>query len=84
LLFQPSAYGPGWLLLRFPFNWIFVGLQLFFYALAWFGRGRKLKGWMGKIIYIPSFLFNSNTAALQGLLRYLTSRQTVVWKKAAR
>ncbi len=79
-----SSEGLGWLLLSPPYNWIFFSAQIVFYALAWSGKKKGLKGLLAKVLYVPSFLVNSNVAALQGLFRYLTSRQTVIWKKASR
>ena len=72
---------PAWLFLSFPYNWIVLVVQIIFYFLAWLGRKRKFPGMIGKFIYVPSFLVNSNVAALQGLYRFATSNQTVMWKK---
>ncbi|NWF65644.1 MAG: glycosyltransferase family 2 protein [Chloroflexi bacterium] len=79
-----EAFAFAWLFLYQPFNYVFLVLQMLFYSLAWFGRSFKSRGFVGKLIYIPVFLVNSNLAALQGLFRYLTSRQSVMWKKVAR
>lgn len=59
-------------------------LQVFFYLLA--GLGERLKHWgrLGRWLYLPAFLVNSNLAALSGLLRFLTRRQTAVWERARR
>ncbi len=69
-LLSPSA---GWTILLL--------LQLAFYGLAWLG-GR----WEGgsKLLYLPTFLVNSNLAALIGLQRYLTRRQTTLWQRVQR
>lgn len=75
---------PAWLALNHPYNWIAMILQLCFYLAAGFGTRYKLHGWLGKILYLPTFLVNSNLAALLGLYRFLTSKQTVVWNKVAR
>jgi cellulose synthase/poly-beta-1,6-N-acetylglucosamine synthase-like glycosyltransferase len=83
-LFGIQNASPGWLFLSFPYNWVFLGLQTVFYLLAWLGGKRKLPGMIGKLGYVPSFLVNSNVAALQGLYRFLTSNQTVMWKKVER
>jgi hypothetical protein len=84
------ATGGGWLGLAFPFNRVFLALQAGFYLLAWVGNhfaaestsrfGKRL----GKILYLPSFLVNSNLAALLGLIRYLTGKQVAVWQRVAR
>lgn len=80
---QPSGT-LGWAFLSHPFNWVSLSLQILFYLLAWVGRKRKFKGFIGLAVYIPAFLVNSNLAALQGLFRYMTTGQSVMWKKAAR
>jgi poly-beta-1,6-N-acetyl-D-glucosamine synthase len=74
----------SWLYLGYPHNWLFFWMQIAFYAVALFGRSIKLKGFMGKIFYVPVFLLNSNLAALDGLRRYFKSSQTVMWKRVAR
>ena len=84
LFFPSDRLHQGWLFLLYPYNWIFFVAQLVFYSLAWIGRKRKFSGLVGKLLYVPSFLVNSNIAALQGLYRFLTSNQTVLWKKAER
>ena len=72
---------PAWLALNPPYGLLFFTLQLVFYSLALLGQRHKQKGPLGKILYLPTFLFNSNLAALFGLYRYMSNRQTVMWKK---
>ncbi len=79
-----NSGGAAWLVLAFPYNWIFFAVQGMFYLLAFVGGKRRLSGVPGKLLYLPAFLINSNVAALRGLAGYLTHRQTVVWKKALR
>jgi cellulose synthase/poly-beta-1,6-N-acetylglucosamine synthase-like glycosyltransferase len=67
-----------------PYHWIILGLQVIFYFAAWLGKHLKVKGILGKLLYLPTFLFNSNYAALLGLVGYLTGRNSVVWQKAPR
>ena len=67
-----------------PYHWLIFILQLLFYFMAWLGRRITLKGYLGKLLYLPTFLVNSNYAALLGLLDYLTGKSTVIWKKADR
>jgi len=67
-----------------PYHWLIFILQLLFYFLAWLGRRITIKGYLGKLLYLPTFLVNSNYAALLGLLDYLTGKSTTIWKKAAR
>lgn len=76
--------GPDWLVLATPFNWMFLLLQGLFYIAAGLGLKFKFTGLLGKAMYLPTFLVNSNMAALKGLYRYLTSTQSVVWKKVTR
>ena len=76
--------GPDWLVLAEPFRGLLLLIQLTFYLLAWIGSRFKFRGFVGKALYLPTFLVNSNAAALSGFYRYLTSKQTVVWKKTAR
>jgi biofilm PGA synthesis N-glycosyltransferase PgaC len=75
---------PAWLSLALPYGWVFLGLQAGFYLLALLGKRLRMSGLFGKLLYIPTFLVNSNYAALLGLFRYLTGRQTALWEKAAR
>lgn len=62
---------------------IFLGLQLFFYLLAILGRYFK-GGLLGKILYLPTFLVNSNWAALKGFWRFISRRQTTLWERVQR
>ncbi len=70
--------------LAHPFNWIMLALQGLFYSLALTGNRIKHKQAIGRLLYLPTFLFNSNIAAIIGLWRYLSKRQTPVWKRAER
>jgi poly-beta-1,6-N-acetyl-D-glucosamine synthase len=76
--------GPDWLILADPYDRIFLFLQILFYGIALMGTKVKLRGMLGKLMYLPTFLVNSNMAALRGFYRYVSSNQTVVWKKAGR
>jgi hypothetical protein len=75
---------PEWLFLGYPYNIIFMVLQVLFYFTAWLGMQIKPQGPIAKILYVPTFLLNSNYAALRGLIRYLNRKQTAVWTKVAR
>jgi hypothetical protein len=75
---------PPWLTLAYPYGMLFLILQVCFYALALAGKALKPGGLLGKLLYLPTFLVNSNLAAIAGFRRYFTGRQTVLWKKAAR
>lgn len=80
---HPSGSYPL-LYLSLPYHWPIFILQLLFYLLAWLGRRVSPKSSLGKLLYLPTFLVNSNYAALLGLLDYLTGKSTVIWKKAPR
>lgn len=55
--------------------------QMILYGLAWLGnRG----GVNGRLTYLPTFLVNSNRAALHGLYQFLTRQQTNQWQRVAR
>jgi hypothetical protein len=66
-----------------PFNWLLLIGQMTFYSAAWLGRQER-PGKLGKLLYIPYFLVNSNLAALIGLYRYLTGQQTTLWQRVRR
>lgn len=66
------------------FYGILLGLQIGFYLLAALGQWRQWGSLMGKMLYLPTFLVNSNWAALVGLARFLTKRQTTLWQRAQR
>jgi cellulose synthase/poly-beta-1,6-N-acetylglucosamine synthase-like glycosyltransferase len=81
----PPPAGPLRLLrLAPPYNWGLLTLQGLFYLAAWFGSAFKPGGMIGKALYLPTFLVNSNMAAVIGLYRHLTGRQTVLWERVAR
>jgi cellulose synthase/poly-beta-1,6-N-acetylglucosamine synthase-like glycosyltransferase len=63
---------------------VLLGLQVLFYLLAVLGQWRPGDGLIGKLLYLPAFLISSNWAALVGLIRFLTKRQTTLWQRAQR
>ncbi len=67
-----------------PWNLLFLGIQLAFYLLALVGN--LLPGINKKIpaLYLPTFLVNSNLAALLGLIRFTFGGQSTLWIKARR
>ncbi len=73
------------LFLANPYNWILFSLQGLFYLIALGGNFfEKYKvGWL-RVLYVPVFLLNSNWAALRGLYRYLSGKQTTHWVKTSR
>lgn len=85
VLFPPSVKGL-WILSQ-PYNLIFLGLQILFYVLAWIGRKTGNRGEQSKLIrlfYIPTFLTNSNYAALIGFFRFLRGSQSHMWDRIQR
>jgi hypothetical protein len=67
-----------------PFNWLLLLLQVLFYGLAYVGNRTERSGVVGKILYLPTFLVNSNIAALIGLYRFLKRSQTTNWQRVKR
>ena len=67
-----------------PYPIIFLSLQCAFYLLAWIGNRLKGKRLIGKLLYIPTFLVNSNLSALRGLIAFLAGGQTVLWQRVGR
>ncbi len=56
--------------------------QVVFYAMA--AAGRRLEPVLGRLGYVPRFLVDSNIAALRGLFRHVTGRQSAIWAQADR
>jgi len=69
----------SWLPAFSPY-WLFFLLQCSFYLLALLGNWIPLP----KVLYLPTFLVNSNMAALLGFFRFVMRRQTALWKRAQR
>lgn len=63
---------------------ILLATQTIFYLTAIVGNQVALPGKLGKICYLPTFLVNSNWAALLGLLRYVRGAQSVQWQRVRR
>jgi cellulose synthase/poly-beta-1,6-N-acetylglucosamine synthase-like glycosyltransferase len=73
------------LALAWPFALSLFGLQLVFYGMAvWGERMTQLNKSLPVWLYLPTFLVNSNWAALKGLVQFVRGRQTAIWKKARR
>lgn len=85
-----GAWRPSWVptraLFKFkrPFAMTLLLLQVIFYSLAWVGQNVKKKGVVGILLYLPTFMVNSNTAALIGLYRFLTGKQSTLWDRVQR
>jgi cellulose synthase/poly-beta-1,6-N-acetylglucosamine synthase-like glycosyltransferase len=84
VLFPGRSGRQGILVLDPPYNWALLSLQLFFYLLALVAPRMKNMGLVGKILYLPTFFINSNYAALMGLFRFLTGKQSVLWERVSR
>ena len=67
-----------------PFNWIFLLAQIAFYFLAMLGNHSNKGGKLKKLLYLPTFLFNSNFAVLAGFNQSLRKKNNVLWKRVAR
>ncbi len=79
----PSSLNAFWAVAP-PFNQIFLALQGLFYGLAVLGNLFPARGKLGKLLYIPTFLVNSNLAALLGLYSFLTNKNPHLWKRVNR
>jgi cellulose synthase/poly-beta-1,6-N-acetylglucosamine synthase-like glycosyltransferase len=75
---------PAYLGLNQNVSFIFLGLQIAFYAIALLGNFLKFNNKIGKILYLPSFLVNSNIAILMGFYKYITNQQSHSWKRVRR
>lgn len=72
------------LLLAFPFNWIMLAFQTMFYGLALVGNRIRNHRTISRVLYLPTFLFSSNMAAIIGLYLYISKRQPHLWQRAKR
>jgi cellulose synthase/poly-beta-1,6-N-acetylglucosamine synthase-like glycosyltransferase len=70
-----------------PYSLIFLVGQTLFYFIALIGRNIENKSkddsWK-KILYIPTFLINSNLAALRGMIQFVRGQQTNLWDRIPR
>ena len=64
-------------------RWL-LAVQGTFYTLALLGPRLGLQGTAAKLLYLPTFLVNSNLAAVLGLVRFVSGRQTTLWQRAKR
>ncbi len=55
-----------------------------FYVVALLGRQTARHSTLAKALYLPTFLVNSNVAALHGLYRFTTGQQTTQWTRLRR
>lgn len=61
-----------------------ITAQLLFYGLAVTGWRQRRTGALPNYLYIPLYFCTMNLAALLGLIRFLSGRQTTLWRKAQR
>lgn len=78
-----GGHGALWRLAP-PYGRLMLALQGVFYLLAWLGGRLERTSAAAKLLYLPTFLVNSNAAAVIGLYRFLTRRQTTTWQRVAR
>ena len=83
-IWPPQPGSMPMLHLAAPFNWIFLLAQVIFYFLAWMGRYFENSTTLGKLLYLPMFLVNSNLAAVRGLTQFLARKQSTQWQRARR
>ena len=83
-IWQLAPTNLGWLYLAAPYNILFLIAEILICILAIFGSSLKDKGLLGKILYLPTFLVNSNLAAILGLYSFFTGKQTSLWRRARR
>ncbi len=84
LVWPTQSSSQAWLYLAQPYDWICFALQILFYFLAWSGGRIHARGILGKMLYLPTFLLNSNISAVVGLYSFLSGRQTSLWARARR
>jgi len=83
LVYPGSGGGLGGIVaLAPPWNVTAVASQAVFYLLVVVGG--RTTGPLGKVAYIPRFLWDSNVAAARGMARILSGRQTALWDRVAR
>lgn len=70
--------------LSYPWGGIIFFLQTLFYGLAYIGNFLRAGGQVGKLLYLPTFLVNSNLAALRGLYKFLTKQYSPRWQRVQR
>lgn len=68
------------------FLWMltFLYIQIAFYLMAAIGSLLKMNGLMGKLLYIPVFLVNSNVATLMGFYNFISNKQLHIWNRVRR
>lgn len=83
----PYQKPTNWLFLSSPIGEIILALQVLFYVLAFIGTfiGKQQgNSKLRLLFYLPTFLVNSNYAALQGFLQFIKRKPSHLWEKANR
>jgi len=80
VFFQGSS---SWAM-SFPVGAAILTMQVVFYLMALLGNILQVGGCLGRILYLPTFLVNSNAATAKGLYSYLTNKQQHIWKRVRR
>lgn len=86
-VFIPYPKPNHWFYLSPPLGLIFLILQIAFYLMAIVGM--KIEKQQGDsrlrlLLYLPTFLVNSNLAALQGFFQFIKGEQGHLWQKVER
>lgn len=83
----PYQKPSGWFFLSGHFGQFVLVLQVLFYVLAFIGTfiGKQQgNSKLRLLFYLPTFLVNSNYAALQGFFQYIKKKPSHLWEKANR
>lgn len=80
----PVSGSIRWIKLSPPIADIFLFLQVIFYAMAILGNVVKMNKGLSKVLYIPTFLVNSNLIVFPAFIRFLKKNQNVRWQKVER
>lgn len=80
----PAAQPAHWTRLPAPISYHILLLQVLFYLMATFGNLVSMNKGLLKILYIPTFLVNSNLIVFPAFIRFLKKKQNVRWQKVER
>lgn len=84
VLFPGRSGRYGILGLQPPYDWVLLSIQLFLYMLALVAPRLKNRGFVSNALYLPAFFVYSNYAAMMGLFRFLSGKQSVLWERVSR
>jgi len=66
---------------------VLLALQILFYGLAWLGARPNYQvdpSKFRKMVYLATFLVNSNLAALKGFIQFARGQQSHIWDRTQR